>query len=145
MHRGAATDSGPPGQHIHSGPSAFRGGGGGGGGGGGLGGSCWCPPPYRSCSSRARLVIGHTGHFPGGPTDFFFFCQGPSRRDSEQPVAHWFVSCIDGVNHPITMCYRRSNEVFFSAYIKIASPHLLPLWVFPRFHSSFITNRLALR
>ncbi len=28
--RGAATDSGPPGQHIHSGPPAFRGGGGGG-------------------------------------------------------------------------------------------------------------------
>ncbi len=27
--RGAATDSGPPGQHIHSGPPAFRGGGGG--------------------------------------------------------------------------------------------------------------------
>ncbi len=26
--RGAATDSGPPGQHIHSGPPAFRGGGG---------------------------------------------------------------------------------------------------------------------
>ncbi len=24
--RGAATDSGPPGQHIHSGPPAFRGG-----------------------------------------------------------------------------------------------------------------------
>ncbi len=29
--RGAATDSGPPGQHIHSGPPAFRGGGCGGG------------------------------------------------------------------------------------------------------------------
>ncbi len=28
MFRGAATDSGPPGQHIHSGPPAFRGGGG---------------------------------------------------------------------------------------------------------------------
>ncbi len=28
--RGAATDSGPPGQHIHSGPPAFRGWGGGG-------------------------------------------------------------------------------------------------------------------
>ncbi len=27
MYRGAATDSGPPGQHIHSGPPAFRGGG----------------------------------------------------------------------------------------------------------------------
>ncbi len=25
--RGATTDSGPPGQHIHSGPPAFRGGG----------------------------------------------------------------------------------------------------------------------
>ncbi len=31
MIRGAATDSGPHGQHIHSGPPAFRGGGGGGG------------------------------------------------------------------------------------------------------------------
>ncbi len=30
--RGAATDSGPPGQHIHSGPPAGGGGGGGGGG-----------------------------------------------------------------------------------------------------------------
>ncbi len=30
FHRGAATDSGPPGQHIHSGPPAFRGWGGGG-------------------------------------------------------------------------------------------------------------------
>ncbi len=29
MNRGAATDSGPPGQHVHSGPPAFRGGGGG--------------------------------------------------------------------------------------------------------------------
>ncbi len=29
--RGATTDSGPPGQHMHSGPPAFRGGGGGGG------------------------------------------------------------------------------------------------------------------
>ncbi len=28
--RGAATDSGPPGLHIHSGPPAFQGGGGGG-------------------------------------------------------------------------------------------------------------------
>ncbi len=28
VNRGAATDSGPPGQHIHSGPPAFRGGGG---------------------------------------------------------------------------------------------------------------------
>ncbi len=28
--RGAATDSGPPGQHIHSGPPAFQGEGGGG-------------------------------------------------------------------------------------------------------------------
>ncbi len=30
-HRGATTDSGPPGQHIHSGPPAFRSGGDGGG------------------------------------------------------------------------------------------------------------------
>ncbi len=58
--------------------------------------------------SRAGLVIGHTGHFPGGPTHFrgdirffifyIYICQGPSCRDSEQPVAHWFVSCIDSVN-----------------------------------------------
>ncbi len=34
-------------------------------------------------------------------------------------MAHWFV-CIDRVNHPITMGYRRSDEVFCSAYIKIA-------------------------
>ncbi len=52
-----------------------------------------------------------------GPTECFnFFCQGPSRRDNEQPVAHWFVSCIDSVNHPITMRYRQSDEVFCSAY-----------------------------
>ncbi len=68
---------------------------------------------------------------------FIFYFQGPSRRDSEQPVAHWFVSCIDSVNHPITMRYRRSDEVFCSAYIKIASPQLLPRLLFPRFHSSF--------
>ncbi len=79
---------------------------------------------------RAGLVIGHTGHFPGGPTHFrgwqnvFFFiniCQGASRRDSEQPVAHWFVSCIDSVNHPITMRYRRRNEVFCSAPVHTTS------------------------
>ncbi len=35
-------------------------------------------------------------------------------------MAHWFVSCMDRVNHPITKCYRRSDEVFCSAYIKIA-------------------------
>ncbi len=75
-------------------------------------------------SLRAGLVIGHTGHFPGGLTHLrgrqklFFFL--PSRRDSEQPVADWFVSCIDRVNHPITMRYRRSDDVFCSAYIKIA-------------------------
>ncbi len=70
-------------------------------------------------SCRAGLVIGHTGHFPGGPTEFIYlfiyFCQGPSRRDNEQSVAHWFVSCIDSVNQPITMRYRQSDEVFCSA------------------------------
>ncbi len=35
-------------------------------------------------------------------------------------MAHWFVSCMDRVNHPITKRYRRSDEVFCSAYIKIA-------------------------
>ncbi len=45
--------------------------------------------------SGAGLVIGHTWHFPGGPTHWrgrqiFFFCQGPSHRDNEQSVAHWF-------------------------------------------------------
>ncbi len=89
------------------------------------------PPAFLSwVCIRAGLVIGHTGHFPGGPTHlmgrefylFFFFCQGPSRTDSEQPVAHWFVSCIDCINHPITTRYRRNDEVFCSAYIKIASP-----------------------
>ncbi len=35
-------------------------------------------------------------------------------------MAHWFVSCIDRVNHPITKRYRQSDEVFRSAYIKIA-------------------------
>ncbi len=76
---------------------------------------------------RAGLVIGHTGHFPGGLTHlrgrqkyFFLFVFLPSRRDSEQPVADWFVSCIDRVNHPITMRYRRSDDIFCSAYIKIA-------------------------
>ncbi len=39
-------------------------------------------------------------HFPE------LFCQGPSRRDNEQLVTHWFVSCIDSVNHSITMRYR---------------------------------------
>ncbi len=80
----------------------------------------------------------------GADRIIYFFCQGPSRRDNEQPVAHWFVSCIDSVNHPITMRYRRSDEVFCSAYIKIASPQLLPHRLSPRFHSSFIKNRLAL-
>ncbi len=37
-------------------------------------------------------------------------------------MAHWFVSCIDCIKHPITTRYRRSDEVFCSAYIKIASP-----------------------
>ncbi len=97
-------------------------------------------------STRAGLVIRHTGHFPGGPThlrgrqNVFVFL--PSCRDSEQPVAHWFVSCIDSISHPTTKRYRRSDiEVFCFAYI----PQLLPRWLFPCFHSSFIKNRLALR
>ncbi len=40
---------------------------------------------------------------------FIFFA---ITRDSRQQVAHWFVSCIDSVNHPITMRYRRSDEYF---------------------------------
>ncbi len=87
---------------------------------------------YRPFSQWANII-------------FFFFRQGPSRRDNEQLVAHWFVSCIDSVNHPITMRYRRSDEEFCSAYKKIAAPQLLPRRLFPHFHSSFIKNRLALR
>ncbi len=74
-------------------------------------------------SSRVGLVIGHTGHFPGGLTHlrgrqkFFFFFFTITQG---QPVADWFVSCIDRVNHPITMRCRRSDDVFCSAYIKIA-------------------------
>ncbi len=72
--------------------------------------------------NRAGLVIGGIpGIFPvgrrtEGADRIFFFCQGPSRRDNEQPVAHWFVSCIDSVNHPITMRYRRSDEVLLRLY-----------------------------
>ncbi len=44
--RGATTDSGPPGQHIHSGPPAFRGGGGGGYGWG-----------YRGISPSVEIAI----------------------------------------------------------------------------------------
>ncbi len=72
---------------------------------------------YTLLVARAGLVIGHTGHFPGGLTHLrgrqnVFF----DIRDSEQPVAHWFVSCIDSANHPITKRYRRIDEVFCSAY-----------------------------
>ncbi len=83
----------------------------------------WLNWPWHCMHTGSGLVIGHTGHFPGGPTHWrgrqnflllFFFCQGPSRRDNERPVAHWFVSCIESVNHPITMRYRRSDEVFYS-------------------------------
>ncbi len=52
---------------------------------------------------RAGLTIGH---IPGGKFIFQNCCQGPSRRDHELLVAHWFVSCIDSVNHSITMRYR---------------------------------------
>ncbi len=66
--------------------------------------------------NRAYRAFSRWADALKGPTEFFiFFCQGPSRRDSEQPVAHWFVSCIDSVNHPITMRYRQSDEVFCSA------------------------------
>ncbi len=33
------------------------------------------PEDRRAVTDRAGLVIGHTGHFPGGPTDFFFFAK----------------------------------------------------------------------
>ncbi len=88
--------------------------------------------PQGWIGNRAYQAFSRWADALKGPTDYFF-CQGPSRRDSEQPVAHWFVSCIDSVNHPVTMRYRRSDEVFCSAYIKIASPQLLPRRLFPRF------------
>ncbi len=72
-------------------------------------------------SFRAGLVIGHTEHFPGGPTHwrgrqnvfffFFFFAITQGQRAASGPF-----SCIDSVIHPITMRYRRSDEVFCSAY-----------------------------
>ncbi len=65
--------------------------------------------------NRAYRAFSRWADALKGPTEFFFFCQGPSRRDNEQSVAHWFVSCIDSVNHPITMRYRQSDEVFCSA------------------------------
>ncbi len=67
--------------------------------------------------NRAYRAFSRWADALKGPTEVFFL---PSRRDSEQPVADWFVSCIDRVNHPITMRYRRSDEVFCSAYTKIA-------------------------
>ncbi len=88
-------------------------------------------PKLPSARETATIVLDHVQGWTGnrayrafsrwadalkGPTEFFFFfCQGPSRRDNEQSVAHWFVSCIDSVNHPITMRYRQSDEVFCSA------------------------------
>ncbi len=63
--------------------------------------------------NRAYRAFSRWADTLKGPTECFFFT---SRRDSEQPVAHWFVSCIDSANHPITKRYRRIDEVFFSAY-----------------------------
>ncbi len=49
-------------------------------------------PYHGSGDIRAGLVIGHTGHFPGGLTEYiyvliflFIFCQGPS-RSSQWPI-----------------------------------------------------------
>ncbi len=44
--RGAATDSGPPGQHIHSGPPAFRG-----------GGDCVPQPVFFSPSPKSDYTV----------------------------------------------------------------------------------------
>ncbi len=91
---------------------------------------------FAFTAARAGLVIGHTGHFPSRPTHL---------RGRQNVVvvasAHWFVSCIDSVHHPITLLYRQRNQVFCSTYI----PQLLPRWLFPRFQSSFIKTRPALR
>ncbi len=82
----------------------------------------------KALMSRAGLVIGHTGHFPGGPTHwrgrqnvfcfFLFFLPLQGQRAASGPLV--CLLYIDRVNHPITMRYRRSDEVFCSAYTKIA-------------------------
>ncbi len=65
--------------------------------------------------NRAYRAFSRWADALKGPTDFFFFLPRTISRNNEQSVAHWFVSCIDSVNHPITMRYRRSYEVFCSA------------------------------
>ncbi len=91
---------------------------------------CFDECPCWSC--RAGLVIGHSGHFPGGPTHlrgrqnvfFFFFAKD---HHAGTASSQWFVSCIDSVNHPITMRYRWSDKVFC---LKDASLQLLPRRLF---------------
>ncbi len=104
-------------------------------------GKCTVSGPILT-STRAGLVIGHTEHFPGGPTHlrgrqsniFHFLAITQGQQAASLCFAHCFVSCIDSVNPPITMRYRQRH----------ASPQLLPRLLFPHFHSRFITNRLAL-
>ncbi len=38
------------------------------------------------CVCRAGLVIGHTGHFLGGPTAPFFFCYHAGTASSQWPI-----------------------------------------------------------
>ncbi len=61
--------------------------------------------------NRAYRAFSWSANALKGPTECFFFFL-PLHRDSEQPVAHWFVSCIDSVNHTITMHYRGRNSYF---------------------------------
>ncbi len=63
--RGAATDSGPPGQHIHSGPPAFRGGGRGAGGMGGEG--VWLGIPRDIPLGRNRDCVPEPVFFSPSP------------------------------------------------------------------------------
>ncbi len=80
---------------------------------------------------RARLVIGHTGHFPGGPTHWRgrqnFFFSLPRTITQGQRAASGPLVCLLywQRKHLIIKRYRRSDEVFCSAYTKIASPQLL--------------------
>ncbi len=48
---------------------------------------------------------------------FFFFFKDHHAGTASSHIAHWFVPCIDSVNHPITMPkrYRWSDLVFGSA------------------------------
>ncbi len=82
-------------------------------------GKCTVSGPILT-STRAGLVIGHTEHFPGGPTHlrgrqsniFNFFAITQGQRAASLCFAHCFVSCIDSVNPPITMRYRQSDKYF---------------------------------